>query len=69
MCFDVSRQKSDVTTSRLRPAWQRDSNVRSSKPRPKRQAEPEPSVFVLLVVSTGLAVLILGALWFVFFHT
>jgi hypothetical protein len=34
-----------------------------------RQAEPGPSVLALLAVSTGLAVLILGVLWFVFFHT
>ena len=34
-----------------------------------RQAEPGPSVLALLMVSTGLAVLILGLVWFVFFHT
>ena len=34
-----------------------------------RQAEPGPSVLALLVASTGLAVLILGVLWFVFFRT
>ena len=34
-----------------------------------RQAEPGPSVLALLAVSTGLAVLILGVLWFVFFRT
>jgi hypothetical protein len=34
-----------------------------------RQAEPGPSVLALLAVSTGLAVLILGVVWFVFFHT
>jgi hypothetical protein len=34
-----------------------------------RQAEPGPSVLALLTVSTGLAVLILGVLWFVFFRT
>jgi hypothetical protein len=34
-----------------------------------RQAEPGPSVFALLTISTGLAVLILGAIWFVFFRT
>jgi hypothetical protein len=37
-------------------------------PTEARQAEPGPSVFALLTVSTGLAVLILGALWFVFFR-
>jgi hypothetical protein len=34
-----------------------------------RQAEPGPSVLALLVVSTGLAILILAAVWFVFFRT
>ena len=34
-----------------------------------RQAEPGPSVLALLLASTGLAVLILGLVWFVFFHT
>jgi hypothetical protein len=33
-----------------------------------RQGEPGPSVLALLTVSTGLAVLILGIIWFVFFH-
>jgi len=34
-----------------------------------RQGEPGPSVLALLIVSTGLEVLILGVIWFVFFHT
>ena len=34
-----------------------------------RRAEPGPSVLALLTVSTGLAVLILGVVWFVFFRT
>jgi hypothetical protein len=38
-------------------------------PTEARQAGLWPSVLALLVVSTGLAVLILGALWFVFFRT
>ena len=33
-----------------------------------RQAEPGPSVLALLAVSTGLAMLILGMIWFVFFR-
>jgi hypothetical protein len=33
-----------------------------------RQAERGPSVFALLTISTGLAVVILGALWLVFFR-
>lgn len=34
-----------------------------------RQAEPGPSILALMVISTGLAVLILGVVWFVFFRT
>jgi hypothetical protein len=34
-----------------------------------RQAEPGPSVLALLTISTGLAVLILGLVWFVLFRT
>jgi hypothetical protein len=38
-------------------------------PTEARQAEPGPSVLALLMVSTGLAILILGVLWFVLFRT
>jgi hypothetical protein len=38
-------------------------------PTEARQAEPGPSVAALLTVSTGLAILILGVVWFVFFRT
>ena len=34
-----------------------------------RGAEPGPSVLALLTISTGLAMLILGVVWFVFFRT
>jgi hypothetical protein len=34
-----------------------------------RQAEPGPSVLLLLVISLSLAVLILAGVWVVFFHT
>lgn len=37
-------------------------------PTEARQAEPGPSVLALLTVSTGLAVLILGVVWFVLFR-
>lgn len=37
-------------------------------PTEARQAEPGPSVLALLTASTGLAVLILGTIWFVFFR-
>jgi hypothetical protein len=38
-------------------------------PAEARQAEPGPSVLALLTVSTGLAILILGVVWFAFFRT
>jgi hypothetical protein len=38
-------------------------------PTEARQAEPGPSVLALLAVSTGLAILLLGIVWFVFFRT
>ena len=34
-----------------------------------RQAEPGPSIFLVLIVGVVLAVTILGAIWFVFFKT
>ena len=37
-------------------------------PMEARQAEPGPSVLALLTASTGLAVLILGVIWFFFFR-
>ena len=37
-------------------------------PTEAQQAERDPSVFMLLTISTGLAVLILGAVWLIFFH-
>jgi hypothetical protein len=38
-------------------------------PTEARQGEPGPSVLALLAVSTGLAILIMGVIWFVFFRT
>ena len=38
-------------------------------PTEARQAEPGPSVLALLTVSVGLAILVLGVIWFVFFRT
>jgi hypothetical protein len=34
-----------------------------------RSAEPGPSVLALLTMSTGLAVVLMGVIWFVFFRT
>jgi hypothetical protein len=38
-------------------------------PTEARQAEPGPSVLALLTASTGLAMLILGIIWFAFFRS
>jgi len=35
-------------------------------PTEARQAEPGPSILALMVISTGLAIVILGIIWFVF---
>lgn len=45
---------------------ERDQIVKT--PTEARQAEPGPSVLALLAVSTGLAMLILGMIWFVLFR-
>ncbi|MGB3867703.1 MAG: hypothetical protein WBA29_18975 [Xanthobacteraceae bacterium] len=37
-------------------------------PTEARQAEPGPSMLALLMVSTGLAIVILGIIWVVFFQ-
>jgi hypothetical protein len=37
-------------------------------PTEARQAEPGPSILALLAISTGLAVLIVGGLWYAFFQ-
>ena len=37
--------------------------------REARQAEPGPSMFLVLVVSLVLALTVLGGLWFIFFRT
>ncbi|WP_315785160.1 hypothetical protein [Bradyrhizobium sp. SZCCHNPS1003] len=38
-------------------------------PTEARQGEPGPSVLAMLAISTGLALLVLGLVWFVFFRT
>jgi hypothetical protein len=59
----VGRSSSEVAM-----ATQREGHIFET-PTEARQAEPGPSVLALLTISTGLAVLILGFVWFVFFHT
>ena len=34
-----------------------------------RQAEPGPSILLILIVSVVLAVILLGAVWLIFFRT
>ena len=38
-------------------------------PTEARQAEPGPSILMLLVISLGLAVVLMGGVWFAFFRT
>lgn len=38
-------------------------------PTEARQAEPGPSILVLLVASIGLAVVVMTVVWLLFFHT
>jgi hypothetical protein len=38
-------------------------------PTQARSAEPGPSILALLSISTGLAILLMGVVWFVFFRT
>ena len=38
-------------------------------PTDARQAEPGPSVLKLLTISLALAVIVLGAVWMIFFRT
>ena len=55
---------------RTRSPWRRQSDDRIVEtPTEARQAEPGPSVLALLSASTGLAILILAVVWFVFFRT
>jgi hypothetical protein len=51
------------------PMATRENHQIIETPTEARQAEPGPSVLALLAISTGLAVLILGVVWFVFFRT
>jgi hypothetical protein len=58
----------EVTMATTREhARERDRIVET--PTEARQAEPGPSVLTLLTASTGLAILILGVIWFMFFRT
>jgi hypothetical protein len=65
-CFRRTAPQDVRDTQGSRAPWQQHQIVET--PTEARQAEPGPSVLALLTVSTGLAVLILGVVWFVFFR-
>jgi hypothetical protein len=72
-CLAIRTRKGSGTQSHLGAmegtmATTREHNQIVETPTEARQAEPGPSVLALLTVSTGLAVLILGVIWFVFFR-
>jgi hypothetical protein len=58
----------DIQESRATMATRQQRQIVET-PTEARQAESGPSVLALLTVSTGLAMLILGLVWFVFFRT
>jgi hypothetical protein len=68
--FDVApsqaEQRSADRGEKLMATKENDQIVET--PVEARQAESGPSIFMLLTISTGLAVLILGLVWFIFFH-
>jgi hypothetical protein len=49
-------------------AIKKDSRIVET-PTEARQAEPGPSVLLILIVGVGLALIVLGTGWFVFFRT
>jgi hypothetical protein len=60
---------SDSQQKEVTMATTREHDRTVETPMEARQAEPGPSVLALLTASTGLAILILGVIWFVFFRT
>jgi len=65
----AAKAKKDVTPANevtMAAARERDRIVETTTQ--ARQGEAGPSVLALLATSTGLAVLILGVIWFVFFR-
>jgi hypothetical protein len=69
-CFQqlVPQGITSTYESRIPMATQRQGRIVETATE-ARQAELGPSVLALLTVSTGLAILILGVVWFVFFRT
>jgi cobalamin biosynthesis Mg chelatase CobN len=53
-----------------KPRWRKKNQGRIVETATEaRQAEPGPSILLILIVSVVLAVAVLGALWFIFFRT
>jgi hypothetical protein len=69
VAFDTSRRKASTAQGIEGIMATRQHGHIVETPTEARQGERGPSVLALLAVSTGLAVLILGLVWFVFFHT
>jgi hypothetical protein len=70
VAFDTSRRKAytDLKAIEGTMATRQQGRIVET-PTEARQAEPGPSVLALLAASTGLAILVLGVVWFVFFRT
>jgi hypothetical protein len=73
-CHETFRREksrpSDATARiEVTMATTRDQRQIVETPTEARQGEPGPSVAALLAISTGLAILILAVIWFVFFRT
>lgn len=47
----------------------KDNGQTVKTPTQARSAEPGPSILALLAISTGLAIILMGVIWFVFFRT
>jgi hypothetical protein len=62
MCVTVNEMRSPMAATR-----EHDRIVETTTE--ARQAEAGPSVLALLSASTALAILILGGVWLLFFHT
>jgi hypothetical protein len=61
--FQVAKANREGTMAIIR-----DQRQIVETPTEARQGEPGPSVLALLTASTGLAILILGVVWFAFFR-
>ena len=48
---------------------ERDQERIVETPTQARQAEPGPSILILLIVSAGLAAVVLAGVWMIFFQT